>query len=94
MIRLKTIWKYKWEILLVVLCIGSITQSVVTKDYHFLADNILFTVLAVTDFLQSKAIKNQNELIKVKNDTIKLQDELIVKQSNWIKKVEKLMKEN
>ena len=82
------------ETLLVIAYIGSVAETIITKDYVTLADNTLFTLLAITTILKSRIIKNQYELIKVKDDTIKLQDELIARQARWIREVKKIMKEN
>ncbi|WP_329503819.1 hypothetical protein [Pediococcus pentosaceus] len=85
----KVILKYGWKIVLVVFFISyivSTVEAIIDKNYDSVIDNTIIANSTVLILLQSKTIKN-------KDDIIQMQDDLIAKQSTKIAK-ETLTKQN
>ncbi|WP_419242133.1 hypothetical protein ACN08J_04165 [Pediococcus pentosaceus] len=78
----KAVCKYGWKIVLVVFFISyivSTVEAIIDKNYDSVIDNTIIANSTVLILLQSKTIKN-------KDDIIQMQDDLIAKQSTKIAK--------
>lgn len=79
----KAIWKYRRKIVLVAFVnsyIVSTVEAIIDKNYDLAVDKTIIIISTVLILLQSKTIKNK--------------DDLIAKQSKWINQVAKSAKES
>lgn len=69
----KAIWKYRRIIVLIALvnfCIVSTVEAIIDKNYDLAVDKTIIIISAVLIFLQSKTIKNKEELIRKQSKLI------------------------